>query len=347
MEEDEHILDSFSGTFPWADEGHPAAGSFLASLELSAGGPILPPARRSARGELILGTAGAILVHALAAAAFFLLPLRGAPLPDQGPFIQVFLADMKGTGCTSSGTGSAGGVEGGKAPERPPLEVKTGEKEQVPGVVKPKTVKHGVLPAKKRKSRSTHAKTRHTPTQSLLPAPPRSFKRKPRKRRHAPKPENLLAGSREEATVIKDGVSEDTGVDPGGGAEKGVPKGKEAGEGGSAPGGGGFSSGRGLAGEFDATSVDKAPQILKKVEPAYPAAARRLGICGRVVVKFLVEPDGSVAKLSIVEAHPRGFFERPTLEAVGKWRFKPGRYRGNAVATWVILPVEFRLTGQD
>lgn len=123
--------------------------------------------------------------------------------------------------------------------------------------------------------------------------------------------------------------------------------GRGASEGSGGPGPTNSSSETGLSGEFDAATVDKIPQILKKIDPAYPGRARSLGICGKVVVRFLVEPDGRVSKPSIVEAHPKGFFEQSTLEALRHWQFKPGCLNGKDVATWVILPVQFRLAEQD
>ena len=69
-----------------------------------------------------------------------------------------------------------------------------------------------------------------------------------------------------------------------------------------------------------------------------------MGIAGRVVVRFLVKIDVTVSKASVVESVPTGIFERSALEAIVKWRVKPGRYKGNLVATWVLLPIQFRLT---
>jgi protein TonB len=97
--------------------------------------------------------------------------------------------------------------------------------------------------------------------------------------------------------------------------------------------------------EMGVGEVDQAPVALSKVEPAYPPIARRQNREGKVVVRFLVDAKGRVQKPSIVEANPKGFFERSVLEAIGKWRFKPGQYRGRAVSTWIVVPIYFKLTG--
>ena len=320
----EGLLDSFAVTSPWSDEGHSAPASFLASLELSDGGLILPTALNTARRELLLGTAGAFLVHVLAAATLLLLPFLHTPRYTQEPFIKVYFAGVEEIGCTSSGAGPADVADNGRQADQSLPEVKPGEKEAVPDVPRAKTMGQAVVPAKSRGKPSTRALTGHTPNS-----------------------ENPLADAQKIATVTKDHASEDAGTDLGGGQGEGTGNGRGAGEVSGGPGPGNSSSGAGFSGEFDAASVDKIPQILKKTDPAYPQRARSLGICGKVVVRFLVESDGHVSKPSIVEAHPKGFFEQSTLEAIRQWQFKPGCFKGKDVATWVILPVQFRLTGQD
>lgn len=96
--------------------------------------------------------------------------------------------------------------------------------------------------------------------------------------------------------------------------------------------------------EFQLGEVDQAPKILSKAEPSYPYTARRRKIAGKVIVRFLVDPKGKVQKPRIIEANPEGVFEDSVLAAIRKWRFKPGYFKGKAVATWVVLPVHFKLT---
>jgi protein TonB len=95
--------------------------------------------------------------------------------------------------------------------------------------------------------------------------------------------------------------------------------------------------------EFQLAQVDKPPVVMSRVEPDYPSMARRRNINGQVTVKFLVDAQGRVQKPSIVRANPEGIFESSVLEAVTRWRFKPGIYKGQAVSTWVILPIQFKL----
>lgn len=89
--------------------------------------------------------------------------------------------------------------------------------------------------------------------------------------------------------------------------------------------------------------VDQLPKIIEKEEPFYPHNARRRHIEGKITVKFLVSASGEVMKPSVVSAEPGGIFEENVLNAVKRWKFKPGTYQGKAVATWMMLPVRFEL----
>ncbi len=97
--------------------------------------------------------------------------------------------------------------------------------------------------------------------------------------------------------------------------------------------------------EFGLGEVDQVPRIIRRVEPMYPYSARIRGITGKVIVKFLVDTKGYVRKPVILKATPSGIFDDTVLRAVRKWRFKPGYWRGHPVATWVVLPIQFKLSG--
>ena len=97
--------------------------------------------------------------------------------------------------------------------------------------------------------------------------------------------------------------------------------------------------------EFEAAEVDREPRLVSRVPPIYPYSARRRGINGEVVVRFLVDASGRVSRLSIVRAQPQGVFERAVEQSVNRWRFKPGLYQGRPVSTWVVLPIRFKLSG--
>ncbi|WP_449241918.1 energy transducer TonB [Desulfovibrio sp.] len=108
------------------------------------------------------------------------------------------------------------------------------------------------------------------------------------------------------------------------------------------PHGQGQGLGPGLDG-YGLGQVERAPRLLRKVEPKYPLAARRRQVTGKVLVKFLVDPEGRVRHLDVVESRPRGVFDQAAVEAVSAWEFSPGVLRGRNVSVWMLLPISFTL----
>lgn len=94
---------------------------------------------------------------------------------------------------------------------------------------------------------------------------------------------------------------------------------------------------------FDMAEVDQAPKVIYQVAPIYPLAAKYRGMAGKVVIKFIVQIDGSVNSIQVESATPANLFEQAAINAVKKWRFKPGRRNNRPVATRIELPLEFKL----
>ena len=95
--------------------------------------------------------------------------------------------------------------------------------------------------------------------------------------------------------------------------------------------------------EFDIGQVDKLPQVISRIRPVYPPAAKQKNIEGVVVVKFMVTMEGTVENISVLKAKPQGYFEKAATEAVKKWKFQPGTVGKEPVNTWMTAMVKFRL----
>ena len=95
---------------------------------------------------------------------------------------------------------------------------------------------------------------------------------------------------------------------------------------------------------FEMEEVDEMPQIVRNYPPEYPYGAKRKLIEGNVVVRMLVNSKGNPVNLSVHSASPSGIFEQAALKAARRWRFRPGKYHGENVDTWVLLPFKFELT---
>jgi protein TonB len=64
-----------------------------------------------------------------------------------------------------------------------------------------------------------------------------------------------------------------------------------------------------------------------------------------VRVRFLVQTDGTVSQVSVLESDPPDVFDQAVLDAVGGWRFEPGVLGGEPVAAWMVTPIVFDLSG--
>jgi protein TonB len=81
-----------------------------------------------------------------------------------------------------------------------------------------------------------------------------------------------------------------------------------------------------------------------QVRPGYPAAARQAGAEGTTWLRVHITTDGSIDDVQVQRSAGHAALDRAAAEAVRKWRFEPVRNGSVAVAVWVVVPVEFRLT---
>ena len=77
--------------------------------------------------------------------------------------------------------------------------------------------------------------------------------------------------------------------------------------------------------------------------PNYPSSARNRGIQGTTLLGVLVADDGRVAEVVVKQSAGHPDLDQAAADAVRRWRFEPARRGSEAVAMWVLLPVEFRL----
>ena len=94
---------------------------------------------------------------------------------------------------------------------------------------------------------------------------------------------------------------------------------------------------------FSMDEVDERPEVLRSIPPEYPYTAKRSQVTGEVVVRMLVTASGIPSNLSIYKSDPPGVFDKSALNAAKRWKFRPGRYKGESVDTWVLLPLQIRV----
>jgi protein TonB len=98
--------------------------------------------------------------------------------------------------------------------------------------------------------------------------------------------------------------------------------------------------GRGLGQIFDLSQLDQIPVARVQQQPIYPYEMRRAGITGEVNIGFIVDANGDVRDAYLINSTHREF-EAPAVQAVGKWKFRPGRRGGRAVNTRMSVPIVF------
>jgi protein TonB len=75
----------------------------------------------------------------------------------------------------------------------------------------------------------------------------------------------------------------------------------------------------------------------------YPGEALNNNIQGRVILKFVVEPDGSVGRIEILKGVDP-LIDQEAVRVVGTLpKFKPGKQNGLPVPVWFMVPVTFQI----
>jgi TonB family protein len=126
-----------------------------------------------------------------------------------------------------------------------------------------------------------------------------------------------------------------SGAGIGSGSRGGVGSGNGAGFG---PGSGGNLGG----GAYRIGGGVSTPQVIFKVEPEYSEEARKAKFQGTVVLFVVVDEKGNPRDLKVIRPLGLGL-DQKAIEAVEKWRFKPGMKDGRAVAVQATIEVNFRL----
>jgi TonB family protein len=104
------------------------------------------------------------------------------------------------------------------------------------------------------------------------------------------------------------------------------------------PGSGGGTGG----GAFRIGGDVSAPVLVAKTEPEYSEEARKAKYSGEVLLSIVVDEHGIPRDIHVVRPLGLGLDEK-AIEAVMKWRFRPGMKGGRPVATQAQVQVNFRL----
>jgi TonB family protein len=84
------------------------------------------------------------------------------------------------------------------------------------------------------------------------------------------------------------------------------------------------------------------PTVLYKLEPEYSEEARTAKYQGTVELYVEVDPTGRARNIRVLHSLGLGLDEK-AMDAVAKWKFRPGTKDGKAVTVMALIEVTFRL----
>jgi periplasmic protein TonB len=94
---------------------------------------------------------------------------------------------------------------------------------------------------------------------------------------------------------------------------------------------------------FELKDLDQKPTPITRIQPTYPFEMKRAGQNGNVLLGFIVDSTGTVRDAYVVDSSHREF-EAAALQAIQKWKFRPGKKGGRAVNTKMQQPIVFNIS---
>jgi protein TonB len=106
---------------------------------------------------------------------------------------------------------------------------------------------------------------------------------------------------------------------------------------------GGVVGGTGTA-PVPVSAVAHPPQVVRRVQPTYPAEARRREIQGLVVIEAVLDRNGHIEPaVKVLQSVPP--LDDEAVAAVRQWRFRPARNAaGEPLRVILEIPIRFVLT---
>lgn len=154
-----------------------------------------------------------------------------------------------------------------------------------------------------------------------------------------PPPPSLTAPVQTNVSVLQAQGTSSISISQFGGGGRGTGIGTGSGSG-LGPGEGGGTGG----GIYNIGNGVESPVPILKGDPTYTSDAMRAKIQGEVWLSAVVETNGLLSNIAVLKSLDRTFgLDQAGIEAVKKWRFKPGMKDGKPVRVAVQLILEFRL----
>lgn len=89
--------------------------------------------------------------------------------------------------------------------------------------------------------------------------------------------------------------------------------------------------------------VDRLPEAQYREPIPYPEFAKEKNITGYVTINILVNKEGEVDKVKLLDSSPEGVFDQVAMNSVKGWSFSPAEYKGRFVSVWVKQKLKFQV----
>lgn len=86
-----------------------------------------------------------------------------------------------------------------------------------------------------------------------------------------------------------------------------------------------------------------APVIVSRVEPKFPLGARSFGVSGIIILESRISDTGEIHSMRVLKALPSPTLTYAAMDAVRKWKFRPGTLDGKPVEVLFNLTINFKL----
>ncbi len=95
----------------------------------------------------------------------------------------------------------------------------------------------------------------------------------------------------------------------------------------------------------DFYAFDEPPVLTRFVPPQYPSLAQQAGIEGTVLLRVVIDTDGSVMSADVIRSDVTTAMERAAIAAALKFKFKPAKQRTVPVRASMAVPIRFKVHG--
>ena len=82
-------------------------------------------------------------------------------------------------------------------------------------------------------------------------------------------------------------------------------------------------------------------RLIFRVSPKYPVLAHKMGISGPVLLEALIDEEGTVSKVDVIEGHP--LLRDSAVDAVKQWKYSPTVQNGEPIAVIATIKIIYKI----